>query len=97
MLTACQSDTNSKRVIEEDVYDGDIINDESIAKEYADLLMSNTLQKNIKEYKIVDVSFDPNKDIWTVSYCIDDYTLGGDINIAISKDSGEIKKIWYGE
>lgn len=108
MLTACQNCIHNEGVVEttesicqtlddnDGSYKGDIINDESMAKEYANLIMANTLQKNIKDYKVVDVSFD-NNDLWIVNYCMDEQTLGGDISIMISRKDGKITKILFGE
>ncbi|MGN1131314.1 MAG: NTF2 fold immunity protein [Ruminococcus sp.] len=109
MLSACQSSTNNEVTTEtttsvqqsvlnnDGSFSGDIINDESTAREYADLILTNTLQKNKNDYKEIDVSFDKNHNLWIVHYSIDELTLGGDIRIEISKENGKVNKIIFGE
>ncbi|MGN0477270.1 MAG: NTF2 fold immunity protein [Ruminococcus sp.] len=78
-------------------YIGDIIKDENVARKYADLIMSNTLKKDINDYKVIDVSWDNDEDLWIVNYSIDEMVLGGDVTIGISKDDGEVDRIIFGE
>ena len=78
-------------------FEGDIIQNEEIANQYADIIIKETLKKNINDYKTTKVNYDSNKKIWIISYYVDDETIGGDINIAISKKDGEVYKVWFGE
>ena len=90
-------DFNSFSFDGEATYNDDIIKDAKTAKEYANIIITNTLKKDLKQYKEVTISYDSNDSIWIINYCIDYETVGGDISIAISKKTGEIKKIWFGE
>lgn len=109
MLVSCQNRTSKEILVEttgfvcqtldnqEVSYNGNIINDKNTAEEYANLILSKTLQKNIEDYKVVDVSFDSNKNIWIVNYLVDEYTLGGDVVVKISRNDGKVKEIRFGE
>ena len=55
------------------------------------------MKKDINEYKNVFINYDAKKEVWLLTYTPGKEILGGDINIAIYKKTGEIKKIWFGE
>ena len=112
MLTACESKTNNEDTKEttttttsinqsesyaDGLYIGDVIPNKKVAKEYGNLIMTNTLQKNLKNYKVVNVDFNNEKNLWIVNYSIDKMTLGGDISIEISKKNGKVNYIEFGE
>lgn len=112
MITACESKTNNKDTTEtttnatfinqselyaDGLYIGDVIPNKKVAKEYGNLILTNTLQKNLKDYKVVDVDFKSEKNLWIVNYSIDEMTLGGDISIEISKKNGKVNHIKFGE
>lgn len=112
MLTACESKTNNKDTTEttttttsinqsaqyaDGLYIGDVVPNKKVAKEYGNLIMTNTLQKNLKDYKVVNVDFNSEKNLWIVNYSIDEMTLGGDISIEISKKNGKVNYIKFGE
>lgn len=112
MLTACESKTNNEDTTEttttttsinqsesyaDGLYIGDVIQNKKVAKEYGNLIMTNTLQKNLKDYKVVNVDFNNEKNLWIVNYSIDEMTLGGDISIEISKKNGKVNYIEFGE
>ena len=112
MLTACESKTNNEDTTEttttttsinqsesyaDGLYIGDVIQNKKVAKEYGNLIMTNTLQKNLKDYKVVNVDFNNEKNLWIVNYSIDKMTLGGDISIEISKKNGKVNYIEFGE
>lgn len=105
MLTSCQSSVNNENVnkakqtveYNDGAYNGDIIKDESAAKEYADFIMRNTLKQNIKDYNVIDISPDDSHNLWIVHYSVDELTLGGDVRIEISKKDGRVNKILFGE
>lgn len=112
MLTACESKTNNEDTTEttttatsinqsesyaDGLYIGDVIPNKKVAKEYGNLIMTNTLQKNLKNYKVVNVDFNNEKNLWIVNYSIDKMTLGGDISIEISKKNGKVNYIEFGE
>jgi hypothetical protein len=110
-LISCSKDGNSKQEISNPdvksmdyndfltdiVYDEDIIPNENIALKYADFIFENTLGKNIDDYKNINVYYDAKNEIWLVNYSIDVNTVGGDTSIAISKKTGEIVNISFGE
>lgn len=112
ILTACESKTNNEDTTEttttttsinqsesyaDGLYIGDVIPNKKVAKEYGNLIMTNTLQKNLKDYKVVNVDFNNEKNLWIVNYSIDKMTLGGDISIEISKKNGKVNYIEFGE
>ena len=110
MLTACESKTNNEDTTEttttsinqsesyaDGLYIGDVIQNKKVAKEYGNLIMTNTLQKNLKDYKVVNVDFNNEKNLWIVNYSIDEMNLGGDISIEISKKNGKVNYIEFGE
>lgn len=112
MITACESKTNNKDTTEtttnatfinqselyaDGLYIGDVIPNKKVAKEYGNLILTNTLQKNLKDYKVVNVDFKSEKKLWIVNYSLDEMTLGGDISIEISKKNGEVNHIKFGE
>lgn len=112
MLTSCESKTNNEDTTEttttttsinqsesyaDGLYIGDVIQNKKVAKEYGNLIMTNTLQKNLKDYKVVNVDFNNEKNLWIVNYSIDEMTLGGDISIEISKKNGKVNYIEFGE
>lgn len=112
MLTACESKANNEDTKEttttttsinqsesyaDGLYIGDVIPNKKVAKEYGNLIMTNTLQKNLKNYKVVNVDFNNEKNLWIVNYSIDEMTLGGDISIEISKKNGKVNYIEFGE
>lgn len=112
MLTSCESKTNNEDTTEttttatsinqsesyaDGLYIGDVIPNKKVAKEYGNLIMTNTLQKNLKNYKVVNVDFNNEKNLWIVNYSIDKMTLGGDISIEISKKNGKVNYIEFGE
>ena len=79
------------------LFDGDIISDKDIAAAYAGIIVSDTLKKDINNYKTVNVVHDENKGIWSVDFSIDRDTVGGDINIMLSQKTGEVILICFGE
>lgn len=112
MLTACESKTNDEDATEttttttsinqsaqyaDGLYIGDVIPNKKVAKEYGNLILTNALQKNLKDYKVVNVDFNNEKNLWIVNYSIDEMTLGGDISIEISKKNGKVNYIKFGE
>ena len=112
MLTACESKTSDEDATEttttttsitqseqyaDGLYIGDVIPNKKVAKEYGNLILTNTLQKNIKDYKVVNVDYNSEKNLWIVNYSIDEMTLGGDISIEISKKNGKVNHIEFGE
>lgn len=112
MLTACESKANNEDTKEttttttsinqsesyaDGLYIGDVIPNKKVAKEYGNLIMTNTLQKNLKNYKVVNVDFNNEKNLWIVNYSIDEMNLGGDISIEISKKNGKVNYIEFGE
>ncbi len=78
------------------VFSDGIIRDGITAKKIADIILENTLKKDVDKYNFVMTNFEHQDSIWEITYCIDESTLGGDITITISKYSGEISII-YGE
>lgn len=78
-------------------YQNDIVIDKDTAIEYANLIMTNVLKKDVKNYKLVYIGLDTNSDVWVINYCIDEETVGGCIGIALSKKTGEVIKVWFGE
>ncbi|MCI6651911.1 MAG: hypothetical protein MSH11_00600 [Ruminococcus sp.] len=112
MLTACESKTNNEDTTEttttttsinqsksyaDGLYIGDVIPNKKVAKEYGNLIMTNTLQKDLKDYKVVNVDFNNEKKLWIVNYSKDKMALGGDISIEISKKNGKVNYIEFGE
>lgn len=112
MLTACESKTSDEDATEttttitsinqsaqyaDGLYIGDVIPNKKVAKEYGNLILTNTLQKNLKDYKVVNVDFNSEKNLCIVNYSIDEMTLGGDISIEISKKNGKVNYIEFGE
>ena len=89
-------DFNSCYFVEDAVYRGDIIQNANAAKSYANIVMTE-IDQDLQQYKNVTVSYDSKNSIWVINYGIDDETVGGDVSIAISKKTGEIKRIWFGE
>ena len=112
MLTACESKTidedatettttttsiNQSAQYADGLYIGDVVPNKKVAKEYGNLIMTNTLQKNLKDYKVVNVDFNSEKNLYIINYSIDEMTLGGDISIEISKKNGKVNYIKFGE
>lgn len=112
MLTACESKTNKEDTAKttttttsvtqsaqyaDGLYIGDVIPNKKVAKEYGNLILTNTLQKNLKDYKVVNVDYNSEKNLWIVNYSIDEMTLGGDVSIEISKKNGKVNYIKFGE
>ena len=81
----------------EALFDGDVISDKDIAVKYAKIIVSETLRKDINNYKIINVIHDDNKGIWSVDFSVGQDTIGGDINIILSQKTGEIILICFGE
>lgn len=81
----------------EATFGGDVIINSDIAEQYANIVFRDTLGKDLKQFNVVTVSFDSKNSIWVINYCINEQTVGEDVSIAISKKTGEIKKIWFGE
>ena len=81
----------------ETLFDSDVIPNKDIAVEYAKIIMSGTLKKDINNYKVIDVVFDKNQGIWNFNFCIDRDTIGGNIDIILSQKTGEVKLICFGE
>ena len=61
------------------------------------MILEKILEKDINEYKEVNISYDTKKEIWVLTYSLGKETLGGDVNVAIEKKRGEILLIWLGE
>lgn len=78
-------------------YNEDIIKTANDARAISSVIIQNILAEDIRQYNICKVSYDRNSEIWVVHYLVDEFTLGGDCNIAMSKKTGEVLKIWYGE
>lgn len=109
MVTSCKSSINKEKEVnttnvvrqaidyKDGAYIGDIIKDENVAKEYANFIMCNTLQRKIKDYKVIDVSLDANHEMWIVHYSVEEMILGGDVRIEISKKDGRVNEILFGE
>lgn len=112
ILTSCESKTNNEDTTEttttatsinqsesyvDGLYIGDVIPNKKVAKEYGNLILTNTLQKNLEDYKVVNVDFNSEKKLWIVNYSKDKMTLGGDISIEISKKNGKVNHIEFGE
>ena len=112
ILTSCESKTNNEDTTEttttatsinqsesyaDGLYIGDVIPNKKVAKEYGNLILTNTLQKNLEDYKVVNVDFNREKKLWLVNYSKDKMTLGGDISIEISKKNGKVNHIEFGE
>lgn len=74
-----------------------IIPDKTIALEYSNMILEKVLKKDINEYKEVDINYDSKKGVWILTYGLGKEILGGDINIAIDKKTGEVLLIWSGE
>lgn len=74
-----------------------IIPDKNIALEYSNMVLEKVLKKDINEYKEVYINYDSKKEVWIVTYGLGKETLGGDINIAIDKKTGEVLLVWLGE
>lgn len=79
------------------ISDEKIISNKSVALKYSNMIFEKVLKKNIDKYKEVTISYDKEKEIWVFSYAKDKKTLGGDINIAIDKNTGEVLLVWSGE
>lgn len=75
----------------------EIIPDKTIALEYSNMILEKVLKKDINEYKVVYIDYDSKKQVWILTYSLGEETLGGDINIAIDKNTGEVLLIWSGE
>lgn len=112
ILTSCESITNNEDTTEttttatsinqsesyaDGLYIGNVIPNKKVAKEYGNLILTNTLQKNLEDYKVVNVDFNSEKKLWIVNYSKGKMTLGGDISIEISKKNGKVKHIEFGE
>ena len=112
ILTSCESKTNNEDTTEttttatsinqsesyaDGLYIGNVIPNKKVAKEYGNLILANTLQKNLEDYKVVNVDFNSEKKLWIVNYSKDKMTLGGDISIEISKKNGKVNHIEFGE
>lgn len=78
------------------VFSEGIILDGTTARKVADIILVDTLKKDISDYSFVTTSFQKQNDIWQITYSIDEFTIGGDITVELSKTSGEISVI-YGE
>ena len=79
------------------IYTEKIISNKRIALEYSNMILEKILEKDINEYKEVNISYDTKKEIWVLTYSLGKETLGGDVNVAIEKKRGEILLIWLGE
>ena len=112
ILTSCESKSNNEYTTEttttatsinqsesyaDGLYIGNVIPNKKVAKEYGNLILTNTLQKNLEDYKVVNVDFNSEKKLWIVNYSKDKMTLGGDISIEISKKNGKVNHIEFGE
>ena len=78
------------------VYMGDVVTDEKTAKEYSDIILKNTLDKDLEKYEKVSIALTPDN-YWVVNYVFDGLTLGGGITVTISKNTGEVIGIVFGE
>lgn len=78
-------------------YAGDVIAEEKIAKQYADMILEEILKKNKNDFQVCEVGYDSHNGVWVICYFIDNETLGGGVNIAISRETGEVLNIWFGE
>lgn len=61
------------------------------------MILEKVLKKDINEHKEVYINYDSKKEVWILTYSLGKETLGGDINIAIDKKTGEVLLIWLGE
>lgn len=86
-----------KTLENESYFNDDIIMDEVTAKKYADLVFVNTLKKDLNNYKACNTTFYEANKIWVITYGINYETVGGDISIVLSAETGEILKISFGE
>lgn len=86
-----------QKLKDEATYVGDVIVNAESVKMYANVVLQGTLGKDLNDYKEVTVMLDSNNKVWVVNYGIGEETVGGDISIAISRKTGEILKIWFGE
>ena len=101
MLCICACENKMKKSESKDninfsKYTG-VVSNEEIARQIADNVFINSLKKNLDEYKIIKVTFEERNDVWRIVYMIDEFTVGGDITIKISRKNGEIIDIFYGE
>lgn len=78
-------------------FEGEILPNDKIAKQYADLIFVNSLQKDLSDYKITNIALDLENGVWVIHYAIDAEAIGGAISIALSRKNGEVLKIWFGE
>ena len=88
---------NLESLENEHSFNGEIISNEKIAKEFSDIVIESVLNKNLDDYEIVNIAFDSNNNVWVLSYLINNETLGGGINVALSKADGKIINIWFDE
>lgn len=104
MLCSCKKSQEntymySKTESDEYIYSGMVSNKEA-AKMIADKFFDNELQSNRDEYGSVEIEFKKEYQTWVVTYYYgdpDEYILGGDISIEISKKDGKIVSYWLGE
>ena len=85
--------------IQEYYYEGDIIPDGKTAKRFADLVLECT-HRDHAQWKLLDIWFESEHEIWVVAYVRKTHpedAAGEDIEMALSKKTGEVLKIWYGE
>ncbi len=81
------------------IYSGMVSNKET-AKMIADNFFDNELHSNRDEYGSVEIEFKEEYQTWVVTYYYgdpDEYILGGDISIEISKKDGKIVSYCLGE
>ncbi len=78
------------------VYVGDVVPDKRTAQKIADVLFAEIIEKTKSEYTYTNVSYDEEQSAWVVVYCLNENTLGG-YAIVISKKTGEVLRIEYGE
>ena len=79
------------------IYDDAIITDKNIAIMYSNMILENVLDKDINKYEEVLINYDEEKEIWISTYILKGNVLGGDVNITIDKNTGEVLLIWFGE
>lgn len=76
--------------------DGVILHGDT-AKAMADIILVQTLQKDLCQYEKIDVVHDAVNRLWKVIYLPESGTVGGDTVIILSEKTGEVLSVTSGE
>ena len=76
--------------------DGVILHGDT-AKAMADIILVQTLQKDLGQYEKIDIVHDAVNKLWKVIYLPESGTVGGDTVIILSEKTGEVLSVTSGE